>query len=294
MTGAPEPRGRWWTPPGRWGRAAGLSGRLGLAVVLAFVVVAALAPLLSPHDPREFTGEPLQAPDPTHWLGTNDLGQDILSELIYSARTSVLVGLTVGACSMLIALAVALAAGVYGGWVDRLLMYLAGGFLSIPRLPLIIVLAVFLGASIWNIIFVLVLVSWAKGARVIRSQVLALTGEAYVEAVVLMGASRGHIIARHILPEVLPLGAYKFIKSAGHALVAEAGLAFIGLGDPAVKSWGMMFYHVQSYPGIYYTDVWLWWFLPPALCLLLLLLGLLALQYSVEGLVAPGRSGARA
>jgi ABC-type dipeptide/oligopeptide/nickel transport system permease subunit len=268
-------------------RGAGTSGRAGLAIVVAFVALALLAPLCSPYDPRAYTGDPLLAPSAGHWLGTNDLGQDILSELLWGARTSVAVGLTVGLLSTLAALYVALVAGVHGGRVDRALMRVVDAFLAVPRLPFIIVLAAYLGASIWNLILVLALFSWAKGARVIRAQVLSLMTRTHVEAARLFGASRAYLITRHILPEVAPLAAYKLIKTSSYALVAEAGLAFLGIGDPSTKSWGMMFYHVQSRPEIYYTGIWLWWFLPPALCLVLLVLGLVLLQHGMERLVDP-------
>jgi len=215
------------------------------------------------------------------------MGQDILSELIWGARTSIFIGLTVGTFSMIMATVVALTAGVYGGWVDRSLMRIVDFFLAVPRLPFIIVLAVYLGSSIGNIILVLLLFTWAKGTRVIRSQALSLKGQTHIEAAQLLGASRGYIILRHILPEILPLSAFKFVKSSSYALIAEAGLAFLGIGDPTVKSWGMMFHYVQSYPGIYYTNVWIWWFCPPAVCLMLIILGLLFLGYSLEGVANP-------
>ncbi len=270
-------------------RLTGLNpfARLGLGLILFFVIIGLLAPLLSPYNPRDYTGEPLQKPGQEHWLGTNDMGQDILSELIWGVRTSIFIGLTVGTFSMIIATAVALTAGVYGGWVDRILMRIVDFFLAVPRLPFIIVLAVYLGSSIGNIIFVLLLFTWAKGARVIRAQVLSLKRQTHVEAALLFGANRKYIMLRHILPEILPLSAFKFVKSSSYALIAEAGLAFLGLGDPTAKSWGMMFHYVQSYPGIYYTNVWIWWFLPPAICLMLIILGLVFLGYSLEGVTNP-------
>ena len=262
-------------------------GWIGLVLIMVFVTIGLFAPLLSPYNPGDYTGDPLQRPDREHWLGTNDMGHDILSELIWGARVSIFVGLAVGTISMIIATAVALIAGVYGKWVDRILMRIVDFFLAVPRLPLIIVLAAYFGSSIANIIIVLILFSWAKGARVIRSQVLSLKTQAHIEAARVSGASRRYIIIHHILPEILPLSTFKFVKSARYALIAEAGLAFLGIGDPASKSWGMMFHYVQSHPGIYYTNIWIWWFCPPALCLILIILGLLFLGYSLESVANP-------
>jgi ABC-type dipeptide/oligopeptide/nickel transport system permease subunit len=261
--------------------------RLGLGLILFFIIIGLLAPILAPYNPRDYSGEPLQKPGLEHWLGTNDMGQDILSELIWGVRISIFIGLTVGMFSMIIGTVVALVAGVYGGWVDRILMRIVDFFLAVPRLPFIIVLAVYLGSSIGNIIFVLLLFTWAKGARVIRAQVLSLKRQAHVEVALLFGANRKYIMLRHIFPEILPLSAFKFVKSSSYALIAEAGLAFLGIGDPTAKSWGMMFHYVQSYPGIYYTNVWIWWFLPPAICLMLIILGLVFLGYSLEGVTNP-------
>jgi ABC-type dipeptide/oligopeptide/nickel transport system permease subunit len=262
-------------------------GRLGLAIILFFVLMGLFAPILSPYNPRDYTGSPLEEPSREHWLGTNDLGQDILSELIWGARISVFIGLTVGTISMIVATGVALVAGVYGGRVDRLLMRMVDFFLAVPRLPFMIVLAVYLGQSLGNMILVLALFSWAKGARVIRSQVLSLKRQTHIEAAQLFGATPGYLIREHLLPEILPLSAFKFVKSSSYALIAEAGLAFLGIGDPTSKSWGLMFHYVHSYPGIYYSNVWLWWFCPPALCLMLLLLGFLFLGYSLEEVANP-------
>jgi len=264
-----------------------LFGWLGSGLIMVFIIIGLFAPLLSPYNPSDYAGDPLQRPNKSHWLGTNDMGHDILSELIWGARVSVFIGLVVGIVSMTIATVVALVAGLYGKWIDRILMRIVDFFLAVPRLPLIIVLAAYFGSSIANIAIVLILFSWAKGARVIRSQVLSLKTQTHIEAARVFGASRRYTMVYHILPEILPLSAFKFVKSARYALIAEAGLAFLGIGDPTTKSWGMMFHYVRSHPGIYYTNIWIWWFCPPALCLMLIILGFLFLGYSLEGVANP-------
>lgn len=270
-----------------YGNYNGLTGYYGTVIILCFIFLGVAAPVISPYNPTDYAGLPLESPSREHWLGTNDLGQDIFSELIWGTRVSVFIGLMVGSVSTMIATGVALVSGVYGGWLDRLLMRLVDFFLAVPRLPAIILLAVYLGSSLSTMIIVLALFSWAKGARVIRAQVLTTRQQPHVEAALLFGASRGYLMGYHILPELIPLTTFKFIRAARYAIITEAGLAFLGLGDPTIKSWGLMFHYGQAYPGIYYTQVWLWWLLPPALCLMILLLGFLLIGYSLEETANP-------
>ncbi len=259
----------------------------GLGILLFFLITAISAPLLAPYHPDDYAGAPLLKPGEEHWLGTDDMGQDIFSQLIWGSRISVWLGFSVGIVSMILATGAALAAGVCGGKTDRLLMRIVDLFLVFPRLPSIILLAVFLGPGTGNLIFVLSFFSWAKGVRVIRSQILTLVKSPHAEACMLFGAGRFYIMRQHILPEVLPLSAFKFLKSAGYALSAESGLAFLGIADPSMESWGMMFHYALAYPGIYYSRIWLWWFFPPALCLMLCMLSFLLLSAAVEEFAHP-------
>lgn len=149
-------------------------GRIGAGILVAFVLVAVLAPVLAPHDPRAQTGLPFKAPTASHLLGTNDIGQDILSELIYGARISLAIGFLAASLAIIVGGLLGVISGFFGGWIDSLLMRIVDATLALPFLPLLIVLAVFLGRSLTTTVLVIGLVIWARPARIVRSQVLSI------------------------------------------------------------------------------------------------------------------------
>lgn len=255
---------------------------VGAGLLLIFLVVAILAPLLAPYTPNAYTGAPLEQPSRAHLLGTNDVGQDILSEVIFGSRISLTVALVSGGVCLFLALAVGVTAGYLGGWADTLLMQLVNVVLALPHLPLMIVLAAFLGPGLRNIIVVISLLAWAGPARVIRSQVLSLRGRAHVRAAELLGAGRLYTMRRHLLPAIAPIAASALTALAGRAVMMEAGLAFLGIGDPAAESWGTMIHFALSSSGIYLTPNWLWWVLPPGACITLLVVSFAFLGTAVE------------
>lgn len=260
---------------------------LGALIVLGLGAVALLSPLLAPYDPYAFSGEPLERPSRAHLLGTNDIGHDLLSELIYGARVSLLVALAAGAGTVLIGVLVGGTAGYIGGWPDRILMRLVDGMMSLPRLPLIILLVAFLGSGLPQTILVISLLFWPATARVVRAQVQSVRGRGYIRIARFLGGSHPYIFFRHVLPQIGPLVAQGLIVAAGQAVAVEAGLAFLGLGDPTVKSWGLMIRFALNFPGLFLTDRWLWWALPPALCITLLILGLTLVGIGLERRLNP-------
>ena len=261
-----------------------LNGELGFGLILLALcsAVAVLAPVLAPYDPRAFSGQPLERPSRAHPLGTNDVGQDILSELIYGARVSLTVALAAGAGTVLLGLLVGGMAGYAGGWLDQALMRLVDGMLSLPRLPLLILFATFLGSGLPQTIAVISFLFWPTTARVVRAQVQSVRQRGYVRMARQFGASHLYVFLRHILPAIGPLIAYGLVTSAGQAVAMEAGLAFLGLGDPLVQSWGLMMRFALNLPGLFLTDRWLWWLLPPALCVTLLILALALMGIGLE------------
>ncbi|MFN3762236.1 MAG: ABC transporter permease [Anaerolineae bacterium] len=259
----------------------------GMVVLALFGAVALLAPVLAPYDPRAFSGQPLERPSPAHPLGTNDVGHDILSELLYGARISLTVALAAGAGTALLGTLIGGAAGYIGGWPDRLLMRLVDMMMSLPRLPLIILLITFLGSGLFQTILVISLIFWPTTARVVRAQVQSIRTRGYIRMARLFGGGHLYIFLKHVLPSVAPLVAHGLVVSAGHAAVMEAGLAFLGLGDPTVKSWGLMIRFALNLPGIFLTDRWVWWALPPALCITLLIMGLTFLGIGMERSLHP-------
>ena len=261
---------------------------LGAAALGLFLLVALAAPLLAPYDPHAFSGRPLEHPGAAHPLGTNDAGQDILSELIYGARISLAVGLGAALGTVALGLLVGAVAGYAGGPLDTLLMRLVDVMLTLPRLPLLILLAAFLGSGLAQTMTIISLLFWPATARAIRAQVQSVRQRGYVKMARNFGGGAGYVLRRHILPAVAPLIAFGLVAAAGRAVAMEAGLAFLGLGDPTAKSWGLMMRFALNLPGLLLTDRWLWWLLPPGLCITLLILALTYLGMGLERRLHPG------
>jgi ABC-type dipeptide/oligopeptide/nickel transport system permease subunit len=245
-----------------------------------------LAPLISPYDPRFRSSAPFAVPSSAHWLGTNDIGQDLLAELIWGGRVS----LSTGALAALVAIALAVAIGITAGyfrrWTDTLCMRIADVVLVIPFLPLMIVLAAYVGPGVVQLALVVGLLAWARPARVIRATVLGLAARDSVIAVRALGAGHTRILIKHLLPAVLPLAACEFVQLMSRAILIEASLAFLGLGDPLQKSWGTMLYYAQA-RGALLTGAWLWWVIPPGLLIAATVLGCALLGMHLERLANP-------
>ncbi|MCD8511069.1 MAG: ABC transporter permease [Bacillus sp. (in: Bacteria)] len=250
-------------------------------------------PLLAPYVPTERVGAPFMKPNGQFLLGTNDVGQDIYSELIYGTRISLLIGVLASVLSIGIGLLVGITAGYYGGRIDSVLMRVVDLVLVLPFLPLMILLAAFLGPSFWNIIFAIAILAWASPARVIRSQVLSLKTKGYVEAARSIGTKVRTIMFRHILPGVVPIALSQFVLAASMAILMEASLSFLGLGDPLSKSWGTVLYYAQA-RGAFLTDAWLWWVLPPGILITTVVVGFAFTGYSLEEILNPRLKKGRA
>jgi peptide/nickel transport system permease protein len=261
-------------------------GLVGIGILILFLIIALAAPLLAPYDPTERIGSPFMEPNGDFLLGTNDVGQDIYSELIYGTRISLLIGVIAAFISIGIGCIVGIVAGYYGGRVDTFLMRVVDLVLVVPFLPLMILLAAFIGPSFWNIIFVISILTWASPARVVRSQVLTLKTKGYVEAAKSIGTSVQTILTHHILPGVVPIALSQFVLAASHSILIEASLSFLGLGDPFSKSWGTILYYAQA-RGAFLTDAWVWWILPPGVLITAVVLGFAFTGYSMEEILNP-------
>ena len=256
--------------------------RVGGAIVGALVVVAALAPLLAPFDPHAAAGPSLAAPSGAHLLGTNDTGQDICSQLIWGARSSIVVAVPAASIAVGLGVAVGALAGLLGGWVDAVAMRVVDVMLAIPILPLLILVAALAGPSRTTIVLVIGLTAWPQVARIVRSQTLTLAGRGYVSASRGFGAGRWYVVRRHIVPMLSPLAAAAYVYWAATAIVVQAGLAFLGLADPTEVSWGGVLNRALGHEGIYYSEAWLWWVLPAGLAITLAALGLALLGLGLE------------
>jgi peptide/nickel transport system permease protein len=266
----------------RGSRGAGRTmGILGAILLGGTIFVAAFAPLFTPYSPTETAGTPFGRPSSTHPLGTNDVGQDLLSQLLFGTRLSLVIALSAAAIAVVLGLSVAVVAGYYRGLAETVLMRLVDLMLGFPFLMLVIVLAAFFGRGLGTTIGVLATVLWARPARVLRSQVLKLRELDHVMAARAMGASGWWVIARHIVPRIAPLAAAQFVRVSNIAVMLEASLSFLGLGDPSRISWGTMLYFANA-RSAFLTDAWKWWILPPGLALTIVILGLAFLGYAVE------------
>jgi peptide/nickel transport system permease protein len=263
-----------------------MRSRFGMFLLLAFILVAIFAPLLAPYNPRDNTFMPTQLPSTANWLGTTQSGEDVLSQLIYGARTSLLVGILAGAGATLIGLVIGLIAGYVGGLTDEILSFFINLALVIPALPLMIVIAAYSPVKgIWVIIIVIIVTGWAWGARVKRAQMVTLRERDYITAAVFAGDSMPRIVFREILPNMMSLVIAAYIGAASAAIGAEASLEFIGVGDPTVISWGTMSYWANN-SGALLTGQWLW-IAAPGLALALLITSLALINFGIDALSNP-------
>jgi len=229
---------------------------LAIAVIVVFAACAVFAPLIAPFDPLVQTlGSRLAPPSPEHWLGTDQLGRDILSRLVYGARISLVIGVVVVALAGIFGTFIGLVAGYAGGLVDEGLMRLTEVFLAFPPLILAMAIAGALGPSLQNAIIAIAAVTWAVYARLARGQILALRRREYVEAARSIGASPMRIIARHLLPNAIAPLLVQASFDMGAAIIAAAGLSFIGFGaQPPTPEWGVMISEGRNFIS---TEPWL-------------------------------------
>ncbi|MEV0806372.1 ABC transporter permease [Micromonospora sp. NPDC050200] len=280
--------------PGRLGRPPGWfvilwrnrKCRIGLLILAGFVLVALFAPVLAPYDPRADEYPTSLGPTSDHWLGTTVQGEDVFSQLVVGARTSLIVGLAAGLLSTLIGLVIGLTAGYLGGWVDEILSFLINLGLVVPALPLMVTLAAYSPVhGLWLIIFVISVTGWAYGARIKRSQIITLRTRDYITAARFAGDGTARIIAREIVPNMTSLIVVGFMGAALAAIGGEAGLAFLGLGDPLTVSWGTML-NQASLGGAMITGQWAW-LIAPGLALALLITSFTLINFGIDALSNP-------
>jgi peptide/nickel transport system permease protein len=260
-------------------------GRFGIGVLGLFLFLAVFGSVLAPDDPNASTLDVLAPPSFAHPLGTTEQGADVFSQLLVGARVSIVVGFAAAFISAVLGSAVGLAGGYYGGWTDRLLDGLENWFLVIPTLPLMIVLARLLDPSLTVLILVIGLTSWAGTGRIVRAQVFTLRERAFVERARALGAKDSYIIRTHILPNTMPLIFANTVLIVAVAILSEAALAFLGLGDPTRISWGTMLENAFS-SGAPSAGAW-WYVIPPGLCITMLVLAVSLLGYLFEEHVNP-------
>lgn len=268
-------------PPRRERTAGWVLGRIGAVILVLLFTAAAAAPLITRYQPLALAGPPNQRPSAAHLLGTNDVGQDLFAQLVFGARVSLTIGLLAALFALAVGLTVALLAGYLGGLVEATLMRIVDLTLAFPFIPLVLVVATFLGRGLLLTVLVIGAVLWAQPARVLRSQVLKVLKFEHIQAAQAMGASTARLLAVHTLPRIAPLAAAQFIRSANVAIMIEASLSFLGLGEPQRVSWGSMLFFANTHNAII-TEAWKWWILPPGLALTATVIGFAFVGYSFE------------
>lgn len=270
----------------------------GAAIVAGFVIVAVTGPWLARYRPIAIAGAPLQPPGWRHWLGTNSAGQDLVSQWLAGARTSLSIAALGGGATMLLATAAGSLAGWWGGMFDAVIMRLVDIVLVIPTVPLIIVIGAYTRPTALSLSTLIALTSWPVSARLIRVEVLSLRGRAHLRAAVGFGASTGHVLIRHVMPDSALILIATAIRAAERAIAVEVGLAFLGLTMSPNGSWGTMVSDALHFHGLFFTRAWLWWLLPPIVAVSLFLTGLALMGSALDEpfnprLARPGTASAR-
>jgi peptide/nickel transport system permease protein len=290
-----------------WRRAVGVlrilyknrSGMTGIAILTFFILMGVVGPtvnwwifpLCNPNDVIS-NSDPTQILKPPSWehpLGTDERGIDVLSDLAYGTRNSLIVGFSAALITMVIGTIVGLAAGYYSRMADEILMRTTDMFLVLPWIPLAVILATVLppqdSPSLWKVIVVIGITSWPMTARMVRSQVLSIKERGFVERAKSIGAGSGHILRRHVLPNVFPLIFANMILSVSVAILSEAFLAYFGLENPQSITWGLMLYHAQFFGGFAHRAFW--YILPPGLSIAFVVLGFSLLGYALDDILNP-------
>jgi peptide/nickel transport system permease protein len=267
---------------------------MGGVVLVIFGVLAVFGSAIAPYEARERAGRPFLEPSRDHLLGTDDIGHDILSELIGGAQVSLWIGLAAALIATVAGGLIGVVSGYRRGAVDAAIMRAVDFALVVPTIPLLIVLASYLERGMRSQILVVAVLLWAEPARIVRSQVLSLRERTHVVAARTFGARSPYLMRRHVLPAVMPLLIAQFVRVVSVAILFEVALSFVGLGDPVRRSWGSMIQFATE-RGAFLTGAWKWWIVPPGLCVALVVCSFafvgLTLEERMDRRLARGAAG---
>jgi len=259
----------------------------GLVLVALAVAVAVCAPLLTSHDPRAISGKALEQPSARHWLGTDVPGRDIFAQLVYGARASLIAGVVAASLAIAGAVLIGVLPALISGWADTLFNRAVVFMLALPGLPLLVLIASLAGNRASALILVIGFLGVAPNARILRSQALTLRNRGFIAASRGFGGGPLYVLRRHLVPGLGPLILVSFVNWASVAVGLEAGLTFLGLGDPSGISWGLMLHRALAQQSIYFSPMWIWWVLPAGLILTLTLLALTLVGVALEPVFNP-------
>lgn len=258
---------------------------VGISICALFLLVAIFGNLIAPN-PNQTSEIGLQPPSGSHFLGTTSIGQDVLTQVIAGTSGSVFIGVIAGVITVVLSMIFGVGGAYLGGKWDEASSLISNVFLVIPGLPLLIIITDYLQSrAIVVIAIVIALVSWAGAARVLRAQTLSVRSRDFVDAARVASESNWRIMLREILPNLLPIIASQFVFGALGAILAEAGLSFLGLGAPDGKSWGSILYFAENAQAIT-LGAW-WWFVPPGLCIAILGAALALINFSIDERINP-------
>ncbi|NED16018.1 ABC transporter permease [Streptomyces sp. SID9124] len=269
-------------------------GMWGLAGLVLIALIALAAPQLVGADSESVTeapGGPLESPSGEFPLGTDQFGRSVLALLVWGARVSLTVGLLAAFLCVAIGTVVGIVAGHFRGWYSTVLMRVTDWFLVMPTLVLAVALASVMDRSLWTIIIAIGVTTWPTTARLVRAQTLAVESRPYIERARALGGGHGHIMARHVLPNVMPLVLAQTTLAISGAILSEATLAFLGLGDPTITSWGSMLQDARAAGAVSAGD---WWYLaPPGIAIALVALAFTLCGRAIESVLNPKLGVAR-
>jgi peptide/nickel transport system permease protein len=275
----------------RWSTWTGILKRdkrplVGMIILLVFVLLAVFAPLITPDSPTATSFTPMAAPSWHHWLGTTASGQDVWAQFLYGGRISLTVGFFAGFLATILAIILGMLPSYMGGTVDTTMATLTNIMLVIPGLPLLIVITAYVHQTgPMTIALVIGLTGWAWGARILRSQTLSLSHRDFVVASRLSGETQWRVLTAEILPNMLSLVVANLVFATIAAILAEASLEFLGLGNPSVVTWGTMLYWADAGDALL-NGAW-WWFVPPGLSIALVGLSLALINFGVDQISNP-------
>ena len=239
-----------------------------------------MSPYIFRHGPTTIAGSPLLAPNYDFWLGTNNLGQDILSRILYGGQNSIVIGILGASISTSIGTLVGMISGYFGGKIDQVLSRLIDVMMAIPFFPLLILLSAYFSPSRDCLGILMWVLGWYPCARIVRSQTLTISEWNFVQGIRAMGASSSYILIRYIFPFVVPLSVVKFVFGMQGYLLMGVGLGFLGLGDANTLDWGQMLHQVYSSGG--FVMGWWWWIFAPIVSIILISVSIAMVGYGLE------------
>ena len=248
----------------------------GIVIISFFIAIALFAPVIAPYDHNEM-GTPYLKPSQEHLLGTNDVGQDILSELIYGTRVSLFIGVFAAVIITAVGSVTALCAGYFGGIVDKLITAFTSIAMALPSLPLTILLVAYLGSGKWSLIVAMCVTAWTGTSRILRARVQQVGQMPFVQIERAMGVASPVILFKHILPNLMDIILMRGSLSVANAMLTEASLSFLGLGTYGEKSWGTILHYAFFRNSIMRGQYW--WYLPPIFCISFAVLGFMLAGY---------------